>query len=128
MSVDKRARLAAGVLACMFSIHCGSDVCLQLAQQYADELPNALACDPNSNTDQCGDAIFTADYLANGQQMTLDGLSTCLHSANPANDAKLKDILSQFQGAGCKPLAAPVCPQVVDRCYVNDQGKGVCFL
>lgn len=68
-----------------------------------------------------------ADFLANGAQLTVDGISTCTHSANPANDGKLEAILLQFQQAGCKPLQAPLCAQVADRCYVNSQGKGTCF-
>ncbi len=105
---------------------CGTD-CLDLAQQYADEVPNALACDPNSTADQCGDSEPTVDYLVSGQQMTLDGLGSCRHSMNPARDGKLKQNLSEFNAAGCKLVQAPLCPGVFDRCYVNELGKGVCF-
>ncbi len=105
---------------------CGSD-CLALAHQYADEKDNALACDPGSAADQCGDSLPVVDYLVNGQQMSLDGLGSCLHSFNPARDGKLKQILSEYKAAGCRILDLPLCPGVFDRCYVNELGKGVCF-
>ena len=104
----------------------GSVDCLTLAQEYADQIPIALSCDPNSTADQCSDWINTADYLVNGQQMTLDGLGSCMHSANPAHDARLKEILLEYS-ASCNFVVAPLCPGVFDRCYLNDADAGVCF-
>ncbi len=63
--------------------------------------------------------------------------SDCLHLAqeyadevpndNPARDGRLKEIYSEYMAAGCKLVVAPICPGVFDRCYLNEDGKGVCF-
>lgn len=105
---------------------CGTD-CLDLAQQYAREIPNALACDPSSSASQCGDSLPVVDIAISEQHMTVNGIGTCMHSANPARDGKLKQILSDYNSAGCPFTRAPLCPGVFDRCYVNNEGKGTCF-
>jgi hypothetical protein len=116
MLANHRALIPAALVAILLSIGCGTD-CQQLAQEYSNELPNALACDPNSSADQCNDVIGVPNTY-------------CKVSANPANDAKLKDIYSRFQSAGCQAPATFIglgCLNVVDRCQVNSQGQGACL-
>ena|SRR5438067_1344505 len=113
------------VFACL--ARCGGQDCLSLAQEYAKEMPAALQCDLTASTDQCGAGRPVVDYVLDGGTMTIDGLGSCLHSMNPSRTGKLDQILAHFYSNGCKLLPLPVCPAVVDRCYLNNQNMAVCW-
>jgi hypothetical protein len=115
-------RAAAAVV--LLAAACGSsDPCHSLAQAYADEVPNALVCDPNEASPCAGTTSFV-DYEQDGSQLTLDGLSTCTHSVNAARAGKLASILAAYQKAGCVLLQPPICPPVQDRCVQGADGGG----
>ena len=113
----------------LVSLACGSSAnrCLELAQMYADEVPNVLICDP-SDPDPCAASRNAVDYEQDGSQLTLDGLSQCTHSVNAARTAKLDSILSAYQSAGCVFLPSPICTTPKDRCVEGaDGGAFTCF-
>ena len=112
----------------LFQSACGTN-CLALAADYANELPNALSCDPTSSADQCRDSINVVFYQESpAGRDSLQGLGSCLHSANPQRDMRLKEIFSEYQRGGCQIRAAYLCPRVENRCYVGSEGKGKCYL
>jgi hypothetical protein len=119
-------RSAAAVL--VLAAACGSsDSCHSLAQAYADEVPNALACDPNEAF-SCAGTAQVLDYEQDGSQLTLDGLSACTHSVTAAGAGRLAGVLAAYQKAGCALLQPPICAAVQNRCVQGaDGGSFTCF-
>lgn len=128
VSIARRAVAACALTLALFHSACGTN-CLALAADYANELPNALSCDPTSSADQCSDSINVVFYIeSSAGQDSLQGLGSCLHSANPQRDMRLNKIFSEYQRGGCQIRVAPLCPRVIDCCIVGSDGKGKCFL
>jgi hypothetical protein len=116
-------RALAAVL--LLTAACGSADCHALAQAYADEVPNALTCDPNEAS-PCAGTTSVVDYEQDGSQLTLDGLSTCTHSVNAARSARLASILEAYRNAGCVLLQPPICAPVRNRCGQGADGGFSC--
>jgi hypothetical protein len=125
--------LAFGKLSCLLAATalaavagCGSASCLSIAKAYADEVPNALMCDPGA-ANACAAQRPTVVYEQSGQKLTLEGLGTCAHAMNPARTARLDQILAQYNSEGCQLLATPVCPAPSNLCVSTSTGSYSCF-
>ena len=105
-------------------VACGED-CLSIARRYADEVPNALTCDP-AEPDPCSVARPTVVWEQDGSRLTLEGLATCNHSDDASHVAKLDSILADFTSSGCKLLPTPLCPQVQNACIATSPGHYTC--
>ncbi len=113
------------VAVCLAGPSCGGADCLSLAKEYADEVPNALACDPN-DPNSCSVARPVVVWEQNGTQRKLEGLGTCKHSDNPAKVDKLDQILAQFNSRGCQLLPLPICPAPQNVCMESAPGQYAC--
>jgi hypothetical protein len=103
-----RLSLACGA-AMLTLFGCGTNPCLDIVNQYENEITNAAICDLMV-PDSCSVELPTVVGLeANGTFSPENLASNCNAGYNPARSGKLQSLYAEFQAKGCKAEPVPIC-------------------